>query len=266
MTALATPADGSISGHPAGRVALVTGGAGAIGSAVAQALVARGVRVVAADLGLPGDPAAFAPAPAGRTEVHLDVTRKSEITALVARIASTLGGIDLLVNVAGVVSHGTAEALAEAEWDRVMGINLKGTFLCCQAVMPGMRAKRWGRIVNVGSVVGKNGGNARPWLFPDEQLRAGNVAYGVSKAGVHAMTAFLAKELAASGVTVNAVAPGPIATSMTQKYPDALRALVPVGRMGTLADAVHAILFLLAEESSYITGEVLDVNGGLWCD
>jgi NAD(P)-dependent dehydrogenase (short-subunit alcohol dehydrogenase family) len=244
----------------AGRVALVTGGAGAIGRATAQALAARGAIVYAADVG-------GASASDGATHaVALDVTRKSEITALVDRIVAAHGGVDLLVNVAGVVSVGTAADLAEAEWDRVLAINLKGTFLCCQAVIPAMKAKRYGRIVNIGSVVGKNGGNARPWLDPAEQARAGNVAYGVSKAGVHAMTAFLAKELAACGVTVNAVAPGPVATAMIANFPETLRALVPVGRMGSLDDVVDAILYLLSSRSGYVTGEVLDVNGGLWCD
>jgi len=247
----------------AGRIALVTGGAGAIGRATARALAARGATVIAADIGgfeTNSDAAdAFA-------EVQLDVTRKADVAAVVGRTVEAHGGIDLLVNVAGVVSHGTAEDLAEAEWDRVLDINLKGTFLCCQAVMPVMKARRYGRIVNIGSVVGKNGGSARPWLDPGEQLRSGNVAYGVSKAGVHAMTAFLAKELAAHGVTVNAVAPGPVATTMITNYPQALRALVPVGRMGTLDDVIDAVLFLLSERCGYITGEILDVNGGMWCD
>ena len=113
---------------------------------------------------------------------------------------------------------------------------------------------------------GKNSGNARPWVDPTEQQRAGNLAYGISKAGVHAMTGFLAKELAAHGVTVNAVAPGPIATPMTTNFPDALNAALPVDRMGNADDVVTAILFLAARESSFITGEVLDVNGGMWCD
>jgi NAD(P)-dependent dehydrogenase (short-subunit alcohol dehydrogenase family) len=243
----------------AGRVALVTGGAGAIGRATAQALAARGATVFAADIGNVDGGDTF-------KSVRLDVTRKADITAVVASIVDAHGGIDLLVNVAGVISHGSAEDLAEAEWDRVLGINLKGTFLCCQAVMPQMKARRYGRIVNIGSIVGKNGGNARPWIDTNEQVRSANVAYGVSKAGIHAMTAFLAKELAAHGVTVNAVAPGPVATSMTSNYPQALRALVPVGRMGTLDDVIDAILFLLSERSSYITGEVLDINGGMWCD
>jgi 3-oxoacyl-[acyl-carrier protein] reductase len=250
----------------ADRVALVTGGAGGIGRALADALVERGARVVAADIGIAGDPIAPTLASAGRSDVHLDVARKAEIDGLVARMLASFGRIDLLVNVAGVVSRGAAADVAEHEWDRVMDINLKGAFLCSQAVLPAMKVQRFGRIVNLGSVVGKNGGNARPWLDPREQASAGNVAYGVSKAGVHAMTAFLAKEFAAFGITVNAVAPGPIATAMTTHFPQALTALVPLGRMGTMEEVVAAILFLLAPANAYITGEVLDINGGLWCD
>jgi len=247
-----------------GRVALVTGGAGAIGSALSTELRRRGAAVVAAD-GVSGKPWTEADL---RTEglVRVDVTDRSSVRGLVARIEAQLGPIDLLVNVAGVVSFGSAEALPELEWDRVIDINLKGTFLACQAVMPCMKRAGFGRIVNIGSVVGKNAGNARPWLDAGEQQRAGNLAYGVSKAGVHAMTGFLAKELAAHGVTVNAVAPGPVATAMTTNFPETLRALLPVGRMGSTADVVNAILFLAARESGFITGEVLDVNGGMWCD
>jgi NAD(P)-dependent dehydrogenase (short-subunit alcohol dehydrogenase family) len=249
-----------------GEVALVTGALGAIGSAVAAALAAEGARVVAADsqarahwhavdLGRPEAPA-----------VRLDVTDRAAVQGLVRRIRRQLGPVTVLVNVAGVVSFGSAEALAETEWDRVIDINLKGTFLACQAVMPGMREARRGRIVNIGSLVGKNAGNARPWLDPQEQARAGNVAYGVSKAGVHAMTGFLAKELAAHGITVNAVAPGPVATSMTAAFPDALRQLIPVGRMSTAQDVAAAVLFLAGGTAGAITGEVLDVNGGMHCD
>jgi len=263
MNTSTTPAMEPAPSSFAGRVALVTGGAGAIGRATARALAARGATVIAADI---DGFETSRDASDAFSEVRLDVTSKSDVTALVARAVAAHGGVDLLVNVAGVISHGSARDLAEAEWDRVLAINLKGTFLCCQAVMPVMTARRYGRIVNIGSVVGKNGGNARPWLDAGEQLRSGNVAYGVSKAGVHAMTAFLAKELAVHGVTVNAVAPGPVATTMITNYPQALRALVPVGRMGTLDDVIDAVLFLLSERCGYITGEVLDVNGGMWCD
>ncbi len=248
----------------AGRLALVTGAKGAIGAATCEALRARGARVVAADASAP-------PAAAGddltRPEgLHLDVRDAASVRARVARVQAECGAVDTLVNVAGVVSFGAAQTLAEAEWDRVIDINLKGTFLACQAVMPGMKEARFGRIVNIGSVVGKNAGNARAWLDAAELDRAGNVAYGVSQAGVHVMTGFLAKELAAFGITVNAVAPGPIATAMTTNFPDTLRALLPVGRMGTPEDVARAIVFLAARESGFIPGEVLDVNGGIVCD
>lgn len=247
-----------------GRIALVTGAAGAIGSALCAELRRGGATVIAADAqaNLEWLQADLRTAPL----VRLDVTDRPSVRGLVARIEEQIGPIDLLVTVAGVVSFGSAEALAESEWDRVIDINLKGTFLCCQAVMPGMKRAGFGRIVTIGSIVGKNAGNARPWLDPAEQQRAGNVAYGVSKAGVHAMTGFLAKELAAHGITVNAVAPGPIATAMTTDFPANLRALMPVGRMGSAADVVRAILFLAGRDSGFVTGEVFDVNGGMLCD
>jgi NAD(P)-dependent dehydrogenase (short-subunit alcohol dehydrogenase family) len=249
-----------------GRIALVTGGCGVIGSALIAALRERGAVAVCADAS--GQTAA---ADAGseqfqRDAIRLDVTDRAAIHALVQRVEERIGAIDLLVNVAGVVSFGSAQDLSEAEWDRVIDINLKGSFLACQAVMPGMKRAGFGRILNIGSVVGKNAGNARPWIDTGEQQRAGNVAYGVSKAGVHAMTGFLAKELAAHGITVNAIAPGPIATTMTTSFPPQLEALIPVGRMGAAADVVRAALFLASREAGFITGEVLDVNGGMLCD
>lgn len=250
----------------AGRIALVTGGEGVIGRAVASAVRERGGIAVCADAGGEADPSSTDAAGLRARTLRLDVRERAAINALVARIASLLGPVDLLVNVAGVVSFGSAQELPEAEWDRVIDINLKGTFLACQAVMPGMKRAGFGRIVNIGSVVGKNAGNARPWIDPGEQQRAGNVAYGVSKAGVHAMTGFLAKELAAHGITVNAIAPGPVATGMTRSFPEPLRALIPVGRMGEAADVARAALFLASRDAGFVTGEVLDVNGGMLCD
>lgn len=250
------------SGFLSGRVALVTGAAGGIGKAVSDALSQHGARVAAVDI---SGNAAGTLAPSiepGR----LDVTRRAEVMQCVDNVVSRLGRIDILVNVAGVVSLGTAERLDEAEWDRVIDVNLKGTFLCCQAVIPHMRRQGFGRIVNMGSVVGKNGGNARPWLDPLEQENASNVAYGVSKAGVHTITVFLAKELANSGITVNAVAPGPVASSMTATFPKSLRDLIPVGRMGSASEIASAVLFLVSPDTSFVTGETLNVNGGIWCD
>jgi NAD(P)-dependent dehydrogenase (short-subunit alcohol dehydrogenase family) len=244
----------------AGRVALVTGGAGGIGRAVSEALAAHGASVVAADR------AEFEPALSAIRAVRLDVTRRDEVVRCMDETAARHGRLDILVNVAGVVSMGSAETLDEAEWDRVIDINLKGSFLCCQAAIGHMKRAGGGRIINMGSVIGKNGGNPRPWLDPREQDKASNVAYGASKAGVHIMTAFLAKELASSGITVNAVAPGPVASAMTTNFPPVLRDLIPAGRMGQAAEVAAAVLFLASPQAAFITGETLDVNGGIWCD
>ncbi|NGM20750.1 SDR family oxidoreductase [Roseomonas stagni] len=237
---------------------MVTGAAGGIGSATARELSARGATLALADRA--------APSVEGALNLAVDVTDSTQVRAMVQRVVAKLGRLDILVNVAGTVSMGAAATLPEAEWDRVMAVNLKGSFLCCQAVIPAMRANRHGRIINIGSIIGKNGGNARPWIDPAEQDRASNVAYGVSKAGVHAMTAFLARELAPDGITVNAVAPGPIASAMTTNFPAALQALIPVGRMGRAEEVAAAIAFLAGPETGFITGEVLDINGGMWSD
>lgn len=241
-----------------GRVALVTGAAGGIGSATARELSVRGARLALADRA--------APAVEGALNLAVDVTDSAQVRAMVDRVVAEFGRLDILVNVAGTVSMGAAATLPEAEWDRVMAVNLKGSFLCCQAVIPAMRANRHGRIINIGSIIGKNGGNARPWIDPAEQDRASNLAYGVSKAGVHAMTAFLARELAPDGITVNAVAPGPIASTMTTNFPAALQALIPVGRMGRAEEVAAAIAFLAGPDTGFITGEILDINGGMWSD
>jgi 3-oxoacyl-[acyl-carrier protein] reductase len=244
------------------RVALITGAAGAIGSATARRLAQDGFTLALADLWLAGaDPQL----PDG-LRLELDVRSAVQVHAAVDRTLAAHGRIDALVNVAGVTSFGSAQQLAESEWLRVLDINLSGSFRCCQAVLPAMKAQGHGRIVNLGSVLGKNGGNTRPWIDASEQNASGNVAYGVSKAGVHAMTAYLAKELAGAGITVNAVAPGPVASRMTTALSPAIRALIPAGRMGTPEDVAAAVAFLASDGAGFITGEVLDVNGGMWCD
>jgi 3-oxoacyl-[acyl-carrier protein] reductase len=244
------------------KVAFITGAAGAIGSATARRLAQDGFALALADQAPPA-------ADSGRPDalaLQLDVRSADQVRAAVERTLSAYGRIDVLVNVAGITSFGSAQQLAETEWQRVLDINLSGTFRCCQAVLPAMKAQGRGRIVNLGSVLGKNGGNTRPWIDPSEQKASGNVAYGVSKAGVHAMTSYLAREVASLGITVNAVAPGPIASAMTTALPPAIKAMIPVGRMGTPEDVAAVIAFLASDAASFITGEVIDVNGGMWCD
>jgi 3-oxoacyl-[acyl-carrier protein] reductase len=249
------------------RIALVTGAAGGIGSAVCRELAAQGASVCLADLNTTASLAAELRA-AGHTvmEATADVTSRTSISNAVSAVCEQWGRLDIVVNVAGTVSLGAAADITELEWDRVLAVNLKGTFLACQAVMAVMRAQRYGRIINIGSVLGKNGGNPRPWIDAAEQKNAANAAYGASKAGVHALTLYLAKELAADGITVNAVAPGPVASAMTTRFPETLRRLIPAGRMGANTDVAAAVAFLASERSAFITGEILDVNGGMWCD
>ncbi len=250
-----------------GRVAIVTGAAGGIGGAIARRFAAEG-----ADLCLAGrrgcaDVAAEVVAMGRRAiDVRTDVTDRASVRAMVEQTLAAFGRVDILVTVAGVVSQGNAETLAEEEWDRVIDINLKGVFLSCQAVIPAMRAAGYGRIVNIGSLLAKNGGNPRPWIDRKEQERAGNIAYGAAKAGVHAITMFLAKELAADNITVNCVAPGPIASAMTTNLPETFKSLLPVGRLGRPEEVADAVTYLAGEQASFTTGEVLDVNGGAWID
>lgn len=249
------------------KVAIVTGAAGGLGSAIAERFAREGAMLCLADrVSATAVAAALTDIGARVLEVPTDVTQGVAVRALVSRTLDTFGRVDILVNVAGVSSFGAAATLPEAEWDRVLTHNLKSVFLCTQAVVEPMRAQRYGRIISIGSILGKNGGNPRPWIDPAEQARAGNAAYGASKAGIHALTFYFAKELAADSITVNVVAPGPIASAMTTDFPATLRGLIPVGRMGAAADVADAVTFLAGEAAGFITGEVLDVNGGAWCD
>jgi 3-oxoacyl-[acyl-carrier protein] reductase len=250
-----------------GRVAIITGAAGGIGKAVAHRFAAEGADLcLAGRRGCAGSAAEVAAMGRRVIDVQTDVTDRAANQRMVAQALEAFGRIDILVTVAGVVSQGNAETLAEAEWDRVMAVNLKGVFLSCQAVIPAMRQARYGRIINIGSLLAKNGGNPRPWIDRSEQERAGNIAHGAAKAGVHAITLYLAKELSADNITVNCVAPGPIASAMTTNIPDIFKTLLPVGRLGRAEEVADAVAYLAGEQAGFTTGEILDVNGGAWID
>ena len=249
------------------RVTIITGACGGLGRATARRFAQEGARLCLADRVPAGEILELVRADgASAIEVETDVTVAGSVHAMVERTLAEFGRVDVLVNIAGVSSHGASDDVDEAEWDRVLRGNLTSVFLCCKAVLPAMRERGYGRIVNMSSILGKNGGNPRPWIDPQEQKRAGNLAYGASKAGVHALTYFLAKENAHHGITVNAVAPGPIATHMTRNFPQTLKNLIPVGRMGQPEDVADAVAFLAGDSAGFITGEVMDVNGGAWSD
>lgn len=252
----------------AGKKAIVTGSSGAIGRAIARAFTEEGASLGLIDI-RPGEADADAtPEEAARVcRYTADLSRIDELTRSIHAAIGALGGVDILVNAAGITSFGSAASLAEDEWDRVLSINLKGVFFSCQSVIDPMRRQgNGGRIINIGSLLGKNGGNARPWIDSSEQNASGNVAYGVSKAGVHALTVYLARELAPAKITVNSVAPGPIESAMTAAFPDRLKSLIPLARLGTPREVASAVLFLASDDAGFITGEILDVNGGAWAD
>jgi 3-oxoacyl-[acyl-carrier protein] reductase len=242
-----------------GQVALITGGGGMIGGAIAKRMVDGGARLALVDRVLPER------ADAERCYAA-DLARPEDIADVVRQVCEDFGRIDCLITAAGITSLGAFEDITVEEWDRVHAINLRGLFLMCQAVIGPMKQQGFGRIVNIGSVLAKNGGNPRPWIDPAEQSRAGNAAYGATKAGVHALTMYLAKELAAYGITVNAVAPGPIASPMTTNFPEALVRQIPVGRMGQGSEVAAMVAWLCTRENAFVTGEIIDVNGGLWMD
>jgi 3-oxoacyl-[acyl-carrier protein] reductase len=195
-----------------------------------------------------------------------DVSRPDEAKGLVRASYERFGRIDILVNNAGIGLTGSVENTKIEDWDRVMEINLKSVFLLSKEVLGIMKEEKWGRIINIGSVVAKTATNARPWIDPESSNQAGGAAYAASKAGVHAFTKTLAKELARFNVTVNCIAPGPIQTSMVPNLPEPLVGHIPVGRIGR-AEEISAFVVLLASEiAGFVTGEIIDVNGGLWMD
>jgi len=241
-----------------GKTALVTGGSRGLGRAVCLELAKGGASVV---LCYAGNEAAaqetvreIEALGAKALTICCDVSDAAQVDALVKAAVETFGRIDILVNNAGITRDNLLMRMSEADFDAVISTNLKGTFLCMKAVSRLMLKQRYGRIVNLSSVVGLRG-------------NAGQVNYAASKAGVVGMTKSLAKELASRGVTVNAVAPGFIETDMTAALTDAARAAaqgsIPMNRLGAPEDVAKAAAFLASDDAAYITGQVLAVDGGM---
>lgn len=240
------------------RVAFVTGASRGIGRAIALTLCRAGFDIVVASPEIEKNEEVAAEIRACSGEamtVNLDVTSSDSVKSAFDKAIKEKSRIDVLVNNAGVTRDGLAVRMKPADWDLVMSINLHGAFRCTQAVLPNMMRNRWGRIINIASVVGQAGS-------------AGQANYAASKGGLIALTKSLAQEMASRSITVNAVAPGYIATDMTAVLPEDVKqkilASVPLGRMGRPEDIAAAVKFLASDDAAYITGQVLAVNGGMY--
>ncbi|MFO0458125.1 MAG: SDR family NAD(P)-dependent oxidoreductase [Burkholderiales bacterium] len=245
------------------KVALVTGSAQGIGLATAVRFASEGARVVVADLRPQAVEAAVAGlrAAGGRAMgCVVDVTQRETIDAMVAAVKDHWGRIDVLINNAGVVGLAKIEEITDAEFDRVYGVNVKGKLWCMQACVPSMKARKWGRIVNTCSISGKTGGRL-PYAH-----------YTSSKAAVWTITMAAAHEFAPFGINVNGIAPGSIiGTDFSKEFnlsndPEVLKATIPLARRGVPEDVAPAAVFLASDGARYITGELIDVNGGLHMD
>jgi 3-oxoacyl-[acyl-carrier protein] reductase len=240
------------------RVAFITGASRGIGRATALTLSRAGFDIVVASPEVENNESAAAEIRAAGGQamtLDFDVTSPESVKDGVGKAIKELGHVDVLVNNAGITRDGVAMRMKLSDWELVLKINLQGAFLCSQAVLPGMMKNRWGRIVNISSVVGQAGA-------------AGQANYSASKAGLIGLTKSLAQEMASRGITVNAVAPGYIQTDMTAVLPEEVKAKilasVPLGRIGAPSDIANAIKFLVSEDAGYITGHVLAVNGGMY--
>jgi 3-oxoacyl-[acyl-carrier protein] reductase len=241
-----------------GKVSLVTGASQGIGEAIALSLAKEGAELILVDIQKERleDVAERIIDQTGRASAYpMDVTQTDEAAEVVRKAVESHKKIDYLVNNAGITRDNLLMRMKEEEWDAVLAVNLKGVFNFSRAVIRHMISRRYGRIVNISSVVGLMG-------------NVGQANYSASKAGVLGITKSLAREVASRGITVNAVAPGYVATSMTEKLSDSVKKTfldhIPMKRFCTVEEVAHAVKFLLSDEASYITGQVININGGLY--
>jgi 3-oxoacyl-[acyl-carrier protein] reductase len=240
-----------------GKIAIVTGASRGIGRGIAEALAARGAHVIAAARGDHASATADGILQAGgkADAATLDVTDTASVEAMVTGVLERHGHVDLLVNNAGIARDQLMLRMKREDWDDVIGTNLTSAFTCVQAVLKPMIKQRGGRIVSISSVVGQMG-------------NAGQANYAASKAGLIGFSKALAREVASRNITVNVVTPGLIDTDMTRAVADKAQAewegLIPLRRLGTTRDVAAAVCFLASDEASYITGQVLGVNGGMY--
>lgn len=249
-----------MTGHE-GRRALVTGAGRGIGQEIALNLAHRGVEILVNDVSQEACAGTVdtIQATGGRARaVPLDVSDAGQVREVLSGLTEEYrpeGGISFLVNNAGITRDGLLMRMKDEDWDAVLAINLRGAYATCRALVPAMVRARFGRIVNISSVVGHMG-------------NPGQANYSASKAGLEGLTRSLAREVAPRGITVNAIAPGYIETEMTSRLPEAARTrlmeLIPAGRMGQPSDVAQVVSFLLSDQAAYITGAVVPVNGGMY--
>jgi 3-oxoacyl-[acyl-carrier protein] reductase len=239
-------------------VALITGGAQGIGKAIGSLLADRGATVIVSDLNLEAAEQTVSEWMSRGSEamaIRADVASVDDVKAMFSTVISRFGKVDFLVNNAGITRDTLLMRMKDEDWNLVLSVNLKGTFNCMKAALSSMSKKRRGRIVNISSIVGAIG-------------NPGQANYAASKAAVIGLTKTVAREYASRGITVNAVAPGFIDTSMTaslsENVKETLMRQIPQGRLGSPGDVAHAVAFLVSEGSNYITGQVLHVNGGMY--
>ena len=244
-----------------GSVAVVTGAGRGIGKAVALGLANKKVKVVIADLMLEEAEKVVKEIEQMGGEalaVQVDVSQDEDAKSLTDKILARFGRVDIVVNNAGICPIPPLEDISSEEWDRVLAVNLKGAYLIIRAMLPSMKKQGWGRIVNIASVAGKMG------------AMVAGLHYTASKGGIIAMGKVLARHCAPYGITVNTVCPGPTATEMTVNWTEEemarLTRNIPLGRYGAMEEIAAGVLYLVSEEAAWVTGECLDINGGLWMD